>query len=157
MHTDYKIDRFSNTSGSSFERARSVSRSRGQTAEERAFAEMKKMLASYEALTERLMTENASLAGRVTALETSLEQTQKMHKETFDAYTEELTDLKEELNNEKTVRIELKEQLGQTKKDLQKTREEGWDLNHQFVIHHHDRYYNCTETPFLPKDSQGFK
>jgi len=103
----------------SFERARSVSRSRGQTAEEKAFEEMKKMLLSYEKLAERLMTENASLAGRVTALESSLTQTQKMHQEALEASKEEISVLKQKVNLEQSSREQLQGELTKTKSELE--------------------------------------
>jgi len=128
-----------NIQSNSFERARSMSRSRGQTAEEKAFEEMKKMLLSYEALTEKLMAENASLTGRVTLLESSLAQTQKLQKEALDGVKEETMFLRDELTSEKAIRVELQTKLEQVTKELQKTKEAGVDLNFQFLNHSHDQ------------------
>ena len=137
-----------NIQSNSFERARSVSKSRGQTAEEKAFEEMKKMLSSYQTLTEKLMLENASLQGRVSAIELSLEQERTMYKEALEASKAEISALKQEV---KFSNEQLQGKLEKTESKLAKLHQGCLSLDQRFVVHGHPDHsgqmtYHCNWT-----------
>ena len=81
------------TNSSSFERARSVARERSSSAERSADEAMKNAVEKYEKLIEKLMAENATLSGRITALEARVIEQENKHHTILQASKEETSTL----------------------------------------------------------------